>query len=146
VKRFNKKYILIAVLMILLILIRFYEKQFFDDGLIVFFQFDYGKKPLPQVSLSHILLVVSLRYGLNSLISIAVLHLLFSQKYLIRFLIIFYGIIYIILIVSMWILINTYQAGEYLPLFYTRRFLIQPVLLFILIPALLYQKRLSSRM
>jgi len=138
--KIRNKHIIIAILLLILIAIRLFEKEFFNDGLITFFQYDYLHKSLPAISISHILFIDSIRFWLNTFISIGILYLLFHQKGIIRFLSLFYGTIYIILITTMWYLLSHYEAGEYLALFYVRRFVIQPVLLFILIPALLYQK------
>jgi len=136
----KKKYWLTGGLLLILVTVRLLEKRFFDDGLIEFFQYDYLQKPLPGISFFHLISIDTLRYGINTAVSIAILYLLFPQKGIGRFLSLFYGTTYIILIFTMWYLLLHYQTGEYLALFYVRRFIIQPILLFILIPALLYQK------
>jgi len=135
------KHIIAGFLMLLLILIRWYEKTYFDDGLIDFFHHDYLKHALPNVSIFNIFWIDSLRFWLNSIISIAIIFLYFKQTGLMKFLLIFYTIAYLITVIILLWSIDSYQTGQYLVLFYTRRFLIQPMLLLLLIPALWYQKK-----
>jgi len=134
------KYLIVSALLILLLLIRFFEKRFFNDSLIDFFKYDYLTNPLPDtIQTGYVLLIDVLRYIANAVISITILYLLFPQKALIRFLSTIYaGFLIVDLLLFYYFLIH-YQAGNYLALFYTRRFLIQPLLLFILLPALYYQ-------
>lgn len=129
------------LLILMLVAIRYFEKQLFDDGLIDFFQYDYLKKNLPDISTIKVIWVNTIRFWINSIVSMAILLLLFPQKYLVEFLVIIYGLVFVVVIFLMYYFITHYQAGEYSALFYTRRILIQPILLFVLIPALLYQQR-----
>ena len=135
------KYLTVAVLLILIVSIRVLEKRFFNDGLIDFFQHDYLTRPLPDLSITQLLVIDSLRFWLNALLSIAILYLLFKQKHLLKFLFIIYGVFFVIGISAMYYLLSHYQPGEYAALFYVRRLLIQPLLLFLLLPALLYQQK-----
>ncbi len=133
------KYIVIFFLLLLLFFIRLYEKSIFDDGLIFFFHNDYLTQNLPEINLASLLLKDGVRFWLNAFISISILYIFFKNESLIKFLFLFYGIVYIILVIGISYEISNYHVGEYLRLFYVRRFLIQPLLLFILFPALLYQ-------
>ena len=140
----KSKLFIVVLLLILLVLVRFFEKQFFDDGLIDFFRHAYLSEDLPAVSVSHILLVDSLRFGLNSLLSIGILYLLFRQKDLLRFLFGVYLLVFVLGLLFFYYELTHYQAGNYLSLFYVRRLLLQPLLLLILAPALFYQKKNPS--
>ena len=140
----KSKLFIVAFLLILLVLIRFFEKQFFDDGLIDFFRHAYLSEDLPAVSVSHILLVDSLRFGLNSILSIGILYLLFRQAGLLRFLSWVYLLVFVPALLFFYYELTHYQAGDYLMLFYVRRLLVQPLLLLILAPALFYQKKNAS--
>jgi exosortase F-associated protein len=117
------------------------EKKFFNDGLIEFFQHDYLTNSLPTSILGKVLSIDTFRFLINSIFSIILLHIYFREKNLIKFLLIIYTFIYVIGIGMMYFSIIDYQPGEYLQLFYSRRFIIQPLLLFILFPALLYQQK-----
>jgi len=138
------KYILAFLLLFLLVLIRFIEKKIFDDGLIDFFHHQYLTGDLPEISFWRIMLIDSLRYWLNSIISIGIMYLFFSQKYLFRFLFSLYLFVFLVALAIYYYQLRNYSAGNYLGLFYVRRLLIQPLLLFVLIPALLYQKSLDN--
>ena len=139
--KFKFKYFGSGLLLLLLVLIRFYEKRFFNDGLIDFFQHDYLTRDLPHLSLWQIIVTDSLRYWLQSVISIGILYLYFSRKELIEFLSFVYVLVYITAVAVLVYLLNNYESGQYIALFYVRRVLIQPVLLFIMFPALLYQQK-----
>lgn len=134
------KHIIAITAVLLLIVVRLFEKQFFDDGLIVFFQHDYLTQNLPALSIGRTLLTDSIRFWLNALLSIVILYVYFKQQGLLKFLIIFYATGFAVSIILMYFALQNYHAGHYVFLFYTRRFLIQPLLLFILLPALLYQQ------
>jgi len=139
------RYILIGVFLLLLVAVRLFENNFFNDGLIVFFKSKYLTAKLPEITFFNHFKIVTFRYLINSLLSIFILLLLFKQKYLTHFLILLYTTIFIFLsIIYYWIWIH-YKAGEYLNLFYVRRFFIQPLLLFLLIPALLYKKNTNKK-
>jgi exosortase F-associated protein len=132
------------VLLLILVAVRLFEKHLFNDGLIHFFEYEYLQSSLPNISISHILLIDSVRFWFNSLLSIVILYLFFKQTKLLRFLWIFYGVFFIILAGILYYILNNYEAGNYLGLFYIRRILIQPIILFVLFPALLYQKKLPK--
>ncbi len=138
-----QKHIIASIALILLIAIRFFEKHFFDDGLIAFFQHDYLNNDLPDTSIIKTLLIDSVRYWLNAVLSIAIIYLYFKQTGLLKFLFLIYTATFIIGISLMYIALQNYQSGQYLFLFYTRRFMIQPLLLFLLFPALWYQNTLD---
>ncbi len=125
---------------VLLLLVRLFEKNIFDDGLIDFFAYQYQTQNLPEISFWHSLFIDGLRYWVNSLISITLLFLLFKQKKLLQFLFILYLSAFFIITILFYIEWHHYEAGKYVHLFYVRRFLIQPILLFILIPGFIYHK------
>jgi len=135
-----QKHIIAIILVFLLIAIRLFEKTYFDDGLIRFFQHDYLTEPLPKLSIFKIIRIDSIRFWLNTAISIMILSLYFNRTGLLKFLLIIFSTGYCISILSLYLSIENYQAGHYLLLFYSRRFLIQPLLLLLLTPALWYQE------
>ena len=135
-----QKHIIAIILVFLLMAIRFFEKSYFDDGLICFFQHDYLTEPLPKLSIIKIIWIDSIRFWLNTAISILILSLYFNQSGLLKFLLLVFTISYLASILVLYLSLNNYQAGHYLVLFYNRRFLIQPLLLLLLVPALWYQE------
>jgi len=138
------KYSFIFILIVLLISIRFFEKNLFDDGLIQFFTHDYLTQDLPITSSLQTIIIDGVRFWINSILSIMIMFLVFKQKHLLTFLLSFYGLVFLIIIIALHFAIANYTPGHYLSLFYIRRFLIQPLLLFILVPALLFQKKVAK--
>jgi len=134
-----QKHIIAIILLFFLIAIRFFEKPYFDDGLIRFFQHDYLTEPLPKLPIFKIIWMDSIRFWLNTVITILILSLYFNQSGLLKFLLLVFTISYLASILVLYLSLNNYQTGHYLTLFYIRRFLIQPLLLLLLAPALWYQ-------
>lgn len=134
----KKTYFIVFILLLLLIAVRFFEYIFFNDYLLDFFNYSYLTDALPDISFWQVYPVIALRYWVNSLLSVLILWLLFPQQNIMRFLFILYAFAFIILSLLFMYEWFHYQPGEYLLLFYVRRLLIHPVLLFILIPALLF--------
>ena len=124
--------------------IRFRESELFYDPLISFFKGNYQNMTLPEMENGRLFFNVFLRYLLNTLLSLIVLWMAFKEKGIIKFSALFYGGVYILLIIAFGILLKTQGIGEYLPIFYVRRFLIQPILLFMLLPAFYYYKKVSN--
>ena len=136
-----QKHIIAGFLIFLLIVIRLFEIPYFDDGLIRFFQHNYLTGPLPKVSFFNIFWIDSIRFWINTAISILILRLYFNQSGLVKFLLLLFTVAYLIAVIILYVSVQNYQAGHYLILFYSRRFLIQPILLLLLFPALWYQVR-----
>jgi exosortase F-associated protein len=134
------KYILLFLLISLLFVIRAFESALFYDPLILYFQNDYLHKKMPDMHIWELLLDILFRYTLNSLISIAIIHLIFPKKKIIKFVSFFLMSAFIILIlVFVYFLKEEFKEG-YLFLFCIRRFLIHPLFLLLLLPAFYYQK------
>lgn len=133
-------YILLCVLVGLLILIRLFENELFYDPYLTFFQNDYLYIDSPRREVFKVSLFTTLRYFLNTLVSIAILYVVFKDKSLIKFSVIIYAFAFIGLIAAyLYFVINPKQEDYYL-FFNLRRFLIQPILLILLLPAFYYQK------
>lgn len=134
------KYILILILLGLLVLIRVFENQLFYDPYLLFFKNDYLYMDFPRREVFKLTFFTSLRYILNSIISIGIIYLFFKDKSIVKFSALVYVIAYIILVlIFLYFVINPRQEDYYL-FFNFRRFLIQPVLLLLLLPAFYYYK------
>ncbi len=134
------KYILILMLLCLLVLIRVFEDNLFYDPYLLFFKNDYLYMDYPRREVFKLTLFTSLRYALNSLISLGIIYLFFKDKSIVRFSGIVYIVAYVILVlIFLYFVINPRQEDYYL-FFNFRRFLIQPVLLLLLLPAFYYYK------
>lgn len=138
------KYLLLFVLFGLLILIRAFENELFYDPYLVFFKNDYLYIDSPRREVAKLFFFTTLRYCLNTIISLAILFVFFKSKSAIKFSSLVYALAYIVLILAyLYFVINPRQEDYYL-FFNVRRFLIQPIFLLLLIPAFYYHK-LKSR-
>lgn len=134
------KYILLSVLVLILILIRFYENILFYDPYLTFFQNDYLYIDSPRREIAKLVGFTSLRFILNTLISLAILFVFFKDKSIVKFSSIIYAFaFFVLMIVYMYFVINPRQEDYYL-FFNVRRFLIQPIILILLLPAFYYHK------
>ena len=133
--------LLIAILFAMLIAVRVFQGFLFYDPLMPFFKQDHSILPLPDFKVFQLLIHIIFRFGLNTLISLAILWMLFKKWELIKFSALFYGILLLVLMIPFAFLINSNEIGNHLPLFYIRRFLIQPLFLLLLIPAFYFQKK-----
>lgn len=131
----------IIVLAGLLVIIRAYEDGIFYDPLLDFFKIDYKSKPLPEMDTFALQTGIVLRFLLNTLISFAILWLVFRDKDIIKLSAILYFLLFAVLFMAFsFIIFNAEGTGGHLILFYVRRFLIQPLFLLILLPAFYFQK------
>ncbi|MBQ0786633.1 MAG: exosortase F system-associated protein [Oceanihabitans sp.] len=135
------KYSLLLVLGILLILIRVFEERIFYDPYLSFFKNDYLYLDSPRQETLKLTVFTVLRYVINSLLSLAILFVLFRDKSIVKFSIIIYTIaLGILLALFLYFVISPVQEDYYL-FFNVRRFLIQPLILLLLIPAFYNYKR-----
>lgn len=134
------RYILIFLLIVMLVLIRQFEDVLFYDPYLVFFQNDYLYIDSPRQETFKLVAFTSLRYLLNTLISLGILYLTFLDKSIVRFSSILYGLAYVILILVFLYFVTNPRQEDYYLFFNIRRFLIQPIILLLLLPAFYYNK------
>ena len=135
------KIILLLLLVILLMLIRHFEDSLFYDPLISFFKSDYSTHSIPTLNYFKLIANITLRFGLNTILSLLILGLFFQDKGIVKLASILYAILFVILIIGFSFLLFYSDNNNYFSLFYVRRFLIQPLLLLILIPAFYFQRK-----
>ncbi len=134
------KYILLFLLFSLLILIRVFEDELFYDPYLMFFQNDYLYIDSPRREVLKVTLFTTLRYVLNTIISLAILYVTFKDKSIIKFSTIIFVLAFVILIaIYLYFVVNPRQEDYYL-FFNVRRFIIQPIILMVLLPAFYYHK------
>lgn len=138
----NKKvrFILLVILFGLLILIRFFEDILFYDPYLQFFKNDYLYIDSPRRETFKLVLFTSLRFILNSGISLGILYVVFRDRSVVKFAgLVFLASYLLLLSAFLYFIINPRQEEYYL-FFNVRRFLIQPLILVILLPAFYYNK------
>ena len=134
------RYILIFLSIVALAAIRYFENDLFYDPYLQFFKNDYLYIDSPRRETFKLSLFTTLRYVLNTLISLGVLYLVFKDKGVIKFSALLYFFAYIVLLaLFLYFVVNPRQEDYYL-FFNIRRFLIQPLILLILLPAFYYYR------
>lgn len=133
--------LLVIVLTVGLVAIRMFEAVLFYDPLLEFFKTDHTTHPLPDLSEVRLLLHTGLRFVINTVLSLAILWVVFQKKEIIKLSVVLYLLLFIVAMIAFYLLIHSSETGNYMALFYVRRFLIQPVFLLLLIPAFYFQKK-----
>ncbi len=137
-------YILLAVLCLFgLLFVRFRESVLFYDPLIDYFHGDYQNTPLPAFSKVKLMLHIVWRYVINMILSLGLLWAVFRDKNILKFTTGFYLVVFLGLSVIYYVLLHNHTPSQYMPLFYVRRFLIQPLLVFLLLPAFFYYRKVN---
>ena len=135
-----KRYIILFFLFLSLIMVRAFVEPLFYDPLIEYFKHDYLKMPIPKLNLTTYLLNISYRFFLNTIISLAILFVIFKEVNVFLFSVKIYVASFVVLICFLFVLLKFEIIESYLVVFYVRRFLIHPIILLVLIPAFYYQK------
>jgi exosortase F-associated protein len=134
------RYSLVFILFLMLVCIRFFEDDLFYDPYLQFFENDYLYIDSPRRETLKLVLYTTLRYVMNSLISLGILYVIFKSKSILKFSVLVYTVSYFILLVAfLYFVINPRQEDYYL-FFNMRRFLIQPIILLVLLPAFYYNR------
>jgi len=135
----------IVALIAALITVRAFEDLLFYDPLIYFFKTDHSTQNLPKMEIGLMLANTSLRFVINTILSLVLLWFIFRNKEIIKLSLILYLVCFLIATTGFIYFIYNSAVGENMGLFYFRRFLIQPLLLLLLIPAFYFQKKSVSK-
>ena len=135
------KYGLLLLLGVLLMLIRVFEEQLFYDPYLSFFKNDYLYLDSPRQETFKLTMFTVLRYVINSVISLAILFVLFKDKGIVKFSVLIYTISLVILLTLFLYFVISPRQEDYYLFFNVRRFLIQPLILLLLIPAFYNYKK-----
>ena len=133
-------YILLFILFTALIVIRVYENELFYDPYLSFFKSDYLQIDSPNREILKLTLYTTLRYVLNSAISLGIIYLFFRDKSILKFSVFIYVIAFVILLALFLYFVIHPRQEDYYIFFNIRRFLIQPIFLLLLVPAFYYYK------
>lgn len=90
------KVLQIIVLVILLALIRGFENELFYDPFLKFFRSEKNNV-YPSFDIFRLCASLFLRYGINSIISLVILYLIFAEKAIVRFSAIMYACFFVFL-------------------------------------------------
>ncbi|WP_452225207.1 exosortase F system-associated membrane protein [Lacinutrix chionoecetis] len=135
------KYIWLFFLFLLLVLVRAFESELFYDPYLKFFQNDYLYIDSPRREVLKLTLSTTLRFVINTLISLAILYMFFKDWSIIKFSILIYSVSYLFLLILFLYFVLNPKQEDYFMFFNIRRFLIQPLILLLLLPAFYYQRK-----
>lgn len=127
-----------AILILLLGLIRNFESQLFYDPFLEFFKGDYQNQELPEYNAWKLYGHYLLRYFLNTLLSVAMLFVIFKKWEIIKITTFLYLVFLVVLLMAFYAALNFQQ--NMLVVFYIRRFVIQPIFLLLFLPGFYYQE------
>ncbi|GIZ08923.1 exosortase F system-associated protein [Flavobacterium sp. UMI-01] len=139
--KYKIRFLLGGLLVFLLVLVRVFEKDLFYDPFLIYFEGDFKNLPLPAYHPVPLFLGLMFRYGLNMVISLALLYVLFRKIDMVKFSFFLYILFFVVLIIGFFGVIYLYGAQNNLMLFYVRRFLIQPLFVLLFIPGFYYQSK-----
>lgn len=132
--------LIIGFLFLLLVAIRYFEDYFYDP-LQTYFEYDYLHNKLPEINSLKLIINISFRYFLNTIISIVIIWVAFRRKSYLIFSMYFFVIAFVILLIAFLFALQTQFENYYLFGFYIRRFLIHPIFIIVLLPAFYYQTK-----
>jgi len=134
------KYILLLLLIGLLLLIRVFENDLFYDPYLVFFQNDYLYIDSPRREIFKLTMFTSLRFLMNTIVSLFILFVMFRDKSIVKFSAVIYSIAFVLLILLFLYFVSDPKREQYYLFFNVRRFLIQPIIIILLLPAFYYNR------
>jgi len=132
---------LATLFVLLLVLIRTYEDALFYDPFLDYFKSDYYNLPLPEIHNFQLFTSIFFRYFLNSILSLAIIFVVFKDVDAVKFASFLYLLFFVILVVAFFFILIRNGETNKMNLFYVRRFLIQPLFLLLFLPAFYFQKQ-----
>ncbi len=136
-----KKYIWLFLLFGLLAIIRLFENEIFYDPYLTFFQNDYLYLDSPRQEMLKLTLSTSLRFFLNTIVSLLILYVFYKDTSIIKFSVLVYVFSYFVLLALFLYFVLSPKQEDYYLFFNIRRFLIQPIILLLLLPAFYYHRK-----
>ena len=124
-----------------LFMVRYFQHDLFYDPLLTYFDGDFNQTQFPDIDKIKHLGSIVLRYGINSVISLGIIHLLFMDMRITRLSAFIYGGLLLLLLPLYFYFIETEFSNFFTAGFYVRRLLIQPLMLLVLVPAIWYYKK-----
>ncbi len=136
------KVLQVSLLVILLALIRGFENELFYDPFLNYYKSE-NNNGYPMYDSLELFGNIFFRYFLNTIISLAILFLIFSEMAIVKFSALLYIGFFVVLTLLFYLYLNFFDESHKMILFYIRRFLIQPIFLLLFIPGYYYQKKVK---
>ena len=96
---------LVVLLTFLLILIRFFESDLFYDPLYFYFKSDYSNLPIPEMDILKFTGNITLRFLMNTIVSLTLLWVLFKSRSIVKLSSILYVVLFVILMLAFYYLL-----------------------------------------
>ncbi|MGY5351848.1 exosortase F system-associated membrane protein [Wenyingzhuangia sp. IMCC45533] len=135
------KVIIIIGLLLGLVLVRAFEYDLFYDPLLKYFKGNHLTEPLPEINIFKLVFSYTLRYGINAMISLLILKIVFPKNSFLNTIVLFYTLAFVLLMLLFFSFIVFEVNVGNLILFYIRRFIIQPIFILLLFPLLYLFKK-----
>jgi len=132
--------VMIVVFLLGIIGVRYFEVALFQDELNDYFHSDFQNIPIPDISLLENIASTSLRFLINTVLSLWILWFLYKREDYLKASLWVYLFSFLILITAFTVLNHLDGQWVKMALFYVRRFLIHPLLLFILVAGCYFLK------
>jgi len=137
----HKFKILISVCIVICFgIIRAFENSLFYDPFLEYFEKDFKNLPFPEIDTIKLFFGLFFRYFLNTILSVALIYILFRDVDIFKFSSFLYVFFGVILFVAFLVILEYFPNANWL-LFYVRRFIIQPIFVLLFIPAFYYQQQ-----
>jgi exosortase F-associated protein len=98
--RNKEKFVWSLFLIMLLVLIRAFEKTLFYDPFLEYFKSEYSQLVFPKINIIKLFFSLGMRFYLNSVISSLLLYVLFKDRQMVKFTALLYMILGSILMIS----------------------------------------------
>lgn len=135
---------IIIILVILLLCVRMFQQQLFYDPFIAFYHKTAADKHgLPAYNGVWLFAHYFFRYTLNTVLSLAILWIMFKDKAIIKLTSVLYAVLFVVLALLLYVVLQA-DVPSFKLIFYIRRFLMQPLPLLLFVPAFYYQKYLKQ--
>lgn len=125
-------------------MIRNYENTLFYDPLLHFFKGEYAAHPIPELVEWKLYLSLFFRYGLNSVLSILLIYVVFKNKEHVKIASVLY-IVFFVILMLLFIVFLKFFNEKVMGIFYIRRFLIQPIFLLLFLPGFYFQQQNNKK-
>ncbi|WP_394758962.1 exosortase F system-associated protein [Flavobacterium sp.] len=145
-KLLNNKINIIQLIFLigLLVLVRAFENDLFYDPFLNYFK-EENTTVYPEIKSFNIFISLFFRYFINTVISLAILYVIFKDLSLIKFVSVLYLLFFVLLIIGFYILLNFFDESQKMSLFYIRRFIIQPIFILLFIPGFYFQRESEKK-
>lgn len=128
-----------------LVSVRIFEDRIFYDPFLAFFHSISKNKPLPEIIWPKLILGHILRFSLNFIFSLVIVHFLFRRKdWTMQAAILILLVFAVTFPLYLYCIYSDFKIGLLFS-FYIRRFVIQPLAVLIIIPLFFYRKHTLKR-